>query len=240
MPSKIRIDDLIILGQSSPDIMKDGRLSVCTAGYSPTNGFIRLYPSRIDSPFRMWDIVSVPVERNPQDARVESWKIQGSKAEWESLSDRMAVKGALDQKNKLPLIKTLLSGCVFDIRDQGRSMGIVKPASKKCYFSERQGYDPYAQMTLDGDALMKDKSRYRLQPRVRFSCDECQSEDGHDQQILEWGVYEWMRKNPSREERVWENLFAHESNQEILFLVGNLARHPSSFMVISILRIKRP
>jgi hypothetical protein len=188
----------------------------------------------------MWDIVSVPVERNPQDARIESWKIQGSKAEWESLSDKIAVRSTLDQKHKLPLIKTLLSDCVFDIRDQGRSVGIIRPASKKCYFSERQGYDPYAQMTLDGFALLKDKSRYKLQPRTRFSCDECRSEDGHDQQILEWGVYEWMRKNPGKEEQVWENLFAHENNQEIFFLVGNLARHPLSFMVISILRIKRP
>jgi len=178
MLSRIRIDDLIILGQSSPDTMKDGRLSVCTAGYSPTHGFIRLYPTRMDSSFRMWDIVSVPVERNPQDARAESWKIQGSKAEWDSLGDIITVTGSLHQKRKLSLIDSLLSGCVFDIRDQGRSLGIVKPVDKECYFAQRERFDPYDQMTLDDRVLPKDKSRYRLRPRAGFSCSNCRSSSG--------------------------------------------------------------
>jgi hypothetical protein len=48
-----------------------------------------------------------------------------------------------------------------------------------------------------------------------------------------------MRKNPGREDLVWDNLFSRESRQEIFFLVGNLARHPLSFMIISVLRIRR-
>jgi hypothetical protein len=48
-----------------------------------------------------------------------------------------------------------------------------------------------------------------------------------------------MRKNPEKEEQVWENLFCKEKQQEILFLVGSQARRPSSFMVISILRIPK-
>jgi len=239
MSSELVIEDLIILGRSSPDTMSDGRPSVCTAGYSPTHGFIRIYPTRIDSPLKLWNIVSVPVERNPQDVRFESWKIRESKSDWEFLSDRIVVKGSLSHKEKLPLLGKLISGCVFDIRDQGRSIGIVKPASKNCSFSERQGYDPYDQMTIEGGTLLKDKNRYRLQPRIEFSCSKCRSNSGHNQQILEWGVYEWMRKNPGKEDQVWENLFAHESTQEILLVVGNLARHPLSFMVINILRIKR-
>jgi hypothetical protein len=59
----------------------------------------------MDSSFRMWDIVSVPVERNPQDARAESWKIHGSKTEWESLGDKITVRGSLPQRRKLPLIE---------------------------------------------------------------------------------------------------------------------------------------
>lgn len=239
MPNRLLIDDLIVLGQSSPDTMKDGRPSVCTAGYSPAHGFIRIYPTRIDSPLRLWNIVSVPVERNPQDIRVESWKIQGSKSEWDSLSEKIVVRGSLASEKKLPLLSNLVSGCVFDIRDQGRSLGIVKPASRKCYLSERHDFDPYDQTTLDGGVLLKDKNHYPFQPRAEFFCSQCRSDAGHDQQILEWGVYEWMRKNPGKEECVWENLFAHESSQEILFFVGNQARHPSSFMVIDILRIKR-
>ena len=48
-----------------------------------------------------------------------------------------------------------------------------------------------------------------------------------------------MRKNPGKEEQVWENMFGHENTQEMLFVVGNMAHHPLSFMVINILRIRR-
>jgi len=238
MHLKMRIDDLIVLGQSSPDTLKDGRASICTAGYSPTHGFIRLYPTRIDSSFRMWDIISAPVERNPQDARVESWKIQGSHAEWNVLDEKITMKGKFNKNARLGLIAPLVSGCIIDMRDQGRSLGIVKPSFRECFFTDRNGFDPYDQMTLDGTTALKDKNRYPLQPRAKFRCGQCRSDTGHNQQILEWGIYEWMRKNPGAEKKVWENLFAHEGSQEIFFLVGNMAHHPSSFMVVSILRIK--
>jgi hypothetical protein len=233
------IDDLVVLGRSSPDTMKDGRVSVCVAGYSPKAGFIRLYPTRLDSPLRMWSIVKVPVERNDQDARVESWKIEGSKSEWPRLSDKITVLGKLERGKRLAFIMPLVSGCVADINDRRKSLGIVKPISKRCYLEDREDYDSSFQMTIFGKVLISDKHKYGLQPRVEYKCIGCKASQAHDQQILEWGVYEWFRKNPGREEQVWENLFSRESQQEILFLVGNLARHPSSFMVISILRIPR-
>ena len=237
MDTTMNIDDLVVLGRSSPDTMRDNRVSVCVAGYSPRCGFIRLYPTRLDSPLKAWNIVSVPVERNDQDARAESWKIQGSKSDWSVLSDKIQVIGHVDRKDRLPLVTPLISGCVLDLNDEKRSLGIVKPLSKRCYFADREDYDPSIQMTLLGTVLISDKHKYGLQPRVEYGCSQCKATGQHDQQILEWGVYEWLRKNPGEEERVWENLFWKEKQQEILFLVGNQARHPSSFMVVSILRI---
>jgi len=233
------IDDLVILGRSSPDRLSDNRVSVCAAGYSRTVGLVRLYPTRMDSPLKVWNIVTVPVERNPQDSRAESWKIHGSKSEWEHLSDKIEVVGELRGKDRLPLLNPIVSKCVKDLEEQGRSLGIVMPSSRKCYFKLRDDYDPAIQMTLFGGSSISDKHGYRLQPRVTYRCQECRLAQGHDQQILEWGVYEWMRKNPEKEEQVWENLFCKEKQQEILFLVGSQARRPSSFMVISILRIPK-
>ena len=233
------IDDLVILGRSSPDRLSDNRVSVCAAGYSRTVGFVRLYPTRMDSPLKVWNVVTVPVERNTQDSRAESWKIHGSKSEWEHLSDKIEVVGELRGKDRQPLLNPIVSKCVKDLEDQGRSLGIVMPSSRKCYFKPRDDYDSAIQMTLYGGSSIPDKQRYRLQPRAMYRCQECRLARGHDQQILEWGVYEWMRKNPGNEEQVWENLFSKEKQQEILFLVGNQARRPHSFMVISILRIPR-
>ena len=238
--SGLRVDDLVILGRSSPDRLRDNRISVCTAGYSRTLGFIRLYPTRIDSPLKVWNIVSVQVERNPMDNRAESWKIVGAKSEWDRLSNRITVMGELKRGERLSLVGSLKSDCVKDLEEQGRSLGIVKPARKECYFSDRADHDTTIQKTLFGGDTISDKHAYKLQPRVKYACTGCQLDKGHDQQILEWGVYEWMRKNPGKEGQVWENLFWKEDQQEVYFLVGNQARRPSSFMVVSFLRIAKP
>jgi hypothetical protein len=231
------INDLVVLGRSSPDTMKDGRASVCAAGYSWKHGFIRLYPTRLDSPLKMWSIIQVPVERNEQDSRAESWKIKGSKSEWPRLSEKIKVVGQLKREDRLSFLRPLISGCVLDLNSQKKSLGIVKPVSKRCYLADRQDYDQSLQMTLFGKVMISDKHKYGLQPRVEYRCSECNTAQAHDQQILEWGVYEWFRKYPGEEDKVWENLFSSEAQQEILFLVGNLARHHSSFMVVSILRV---
>lgn len=163
------IDDLVILGRSSPDRLADNRVSVCAAGYSRKHGFVRLYPTRMDSPLKVWNIVSVPVDGNPQDARAESWKIHGSKHEWDRLSDKIEIVGELKRKDRLPLLTPLVSGCVKDIEEQGRSLGIVRPSSKECYFSDRNDYDQGIQETLFGGSLMPDKHGYKLQPRARIA-----------------------------------------------------------------------
>lgn len=135
------INDLIILGRAVPDRIKNGRLTVCTAGYSPSHGFIRLYPTRLDSPFVRWSIVSVPVERDNRDHRLESWKIEGSKSEWARLSRKIKVVGKFPPTKRLNLIGNLTDDCVQLIRGEGRSLGIVKPTIEKTYFAEREDYD---------------------------------------------------------------------------------------------------
>ncbi|OGS42453.1 MAG: hypothetical protein A3K67_07215 [Euryarchaeota archaeon RBG_16_62_10] len=207
------------------------------AGYSKAHGFVRLYPTRMDSPLRAWNIVSVPVERNERDTRTESWKIKGSKYEWGTLSDRIEVIGQVGKESRLPFVKGLVSRCVADLVDEDRSLGIVRPRERTCRFERRSKHEPGVQTTLFGASLPRDKRGYELQPRIRYRCSGCRKSNGHDQQVLEWGVYEWMRKHPGEEEDVWKNLFGREDRQEILFLVGNQARWHGSFMIVSILRI---
>jgi len=230
---------MVVLGRSSPDTLSDGRSSVCVAGHSKTHGFIRLYPTRMDSPLKVWNIVSVAVEKNPTDNRTESWKIKGSKTEWRNLSSKIDVVGNLPDSARLAYVNAAVSGCVADLNDSQRSIGIVKPTERSCYLAERLDYDPDIQKTLYGGAVPSDKHSFKHQPRVHYRCSECKRTNGHDQQILEWGVYEWFRKHPGKEKQIWENLFLKEKNQDIFFLVGNQARWLTSFMVISILRIPK-
>ena len=239
MNESIMIDDLVILGRACPERLKDGRTTVCTAGYSPKYGFIRIYPTEINMKFGQWDIVKVPLERNPRDTRNESWKIKGSKHEWDKLHEKIEIVRSLKKKDRLNLISNLADDCVNIINGQKRSLGIIKPNIQKCYFLEHENYDRSTPVTLSGRALPKVKDQYPKEPRIQYRCSNCQSKRFHNQIVLEWGFYEWMRKNPDNCDQVWENAQIYSDAHNIFFLVGNLARYRRSFIIISILRLPK-
>ncbi|PIN97373.1 MAG: hypothetical protein COU45_03135 [Nitrosopumilus sp. CG10_big_fil_rev_8_21_14_0_10_33_7] len=55
------LKDVLILGQAAPVEIKGGRKSICTAGWSPHEGMIRLYPVPTTTKARMWSQIEVPV-----------------------------------------------------------------------------------------------------------------------------------------------------------------------------------
>ncbi len=156
-PEKRVIDDLIILGRAVPETIRNGRTTICTAGYSHKLGFVRIYPTKHTSPLKRWNIVKVPVERDPRDTRRESWKIQGSKREWDRLDEKIEPVGRLRKKDLLNLIANLTDGCVKDVNNVKRSLGIIKPEIRECYFCPEEDYDPYIQRTLFGPPPPKSK-----------------------------------------------------------------------------------
>lgn len=231
------IDDLIVLGRGAPDRIKDGRITVCTAGYSPKNGFIRIYPTRIDSKFKMWDIIRVPVTRNPKDTREESWKIEGSKTEWEELNKKIMIVGRLADSKKLQLIDSLKETCTNNLNENKRSLGIVEPKESISYFSDRADYEHTVQLELGRVTTFKTKKHYLNIPRIKYSCFGCNKI--HDQQIIDWGCYEWIRKYPDKKEKLWDNLLLKSDKHKIYFFVGNQAYYRRSFLIITVLRIAK-
>ena len=129
------IDDLIILGRACPEPLKDGRVTVCLGGYSYKHGFVRIYPTRTNMPWKRWDIVRVDVEKDPRDTRDESWKIAGSKNDWDGLPDKVEVIGRFDKKYWRDFVANLADDCVQDINASRRSLGIVKPSVIDKYFA---------------------------------------------------------------------------------------------------------
>ncbi len=236
------LDDLVILGRACPEPMKDGRVTVCLAGWSEKLGFIRLYPTRYDMPCKQWDVLRVEVEGNERDSRHESWKIVGSKQEWEKLSEKIEVIAHIDDPTeRRNLIGNLRDVSVTYINDQKRSLGIVKPQVIKTYFNENSKYFELFQSALPGFTELDNvqvKRDFQYEPRTIYTCPESDTpEKKHDQQILEWGFYEWIRKNPEQKEQVWQNAGFNDPKRDIYYLVGNQAAHRTSFMVISVLRV---
>ena len=110
------IDDFISLGRAAPDKLSDRRKSYCVGGYSLSKGFIRIYPTSYKCPFKRWSPLKIPVENNPQDTREESWKIQGSKEEWDSLEQKIQVlhkrDSFLPENERRSFINHLAKTCI--------------------------------------------------------------------------------------------------------------------------------
>ena len=238
------MDDLIVLGEGVPDELKDGRKVICTACYSAEHGLVRVYPIPPDAPMRRWDRMSIPLVRNPQDTRGESWKVMGSKGEWNRLGERIHRQGKLGQPDRIKLVHKLYNdfgvGCVQDINDRKQSLGIIKPNILDAWMKDRgERYDPAIQATLNSETLFRTIHNYKLQPCVKYRCSTCRNQNPHEQQIIEWGVYEWMRKHQTNPRKAIENLYLTDSQWEKYFLVGNMSKYRNSFMVISVFRFKR-
>ncbi len=189
------IDDLIILGRAVPEVLKDGRITVCLGGFSPSRGFIRLYPTRLQMPIRQWDIVRVEVERNSRDTRDESWKIVGSASYWEQLYQRVEKVGRVESPyERRKIAQSNASTCVEVINQAHKSLGIIHPREvKKAYFSTNSQYGKPEQQLLDmfeadERAWATVKRDFPKEPRLRYTCSECKTARGfHDQLVVEWG-----------------------------------------------------
>jgi hypothetical protein len=148
------------------------------------------------------------------------------------------VKSGDERRN---LIGNLTDSCVNVLNEQKRSLGIIKPDKiLNTYFAENAAYEKLFQMGLPGMTELgsvKVKRDFRYEPRVQYRCPDCQTQQGyHDQQVLEWGFYEWFRKEPDKKEQVWENA-GFNRHTDIYLFVGNQAAHRSSFIIISVLRV---
>ncbi len=237
-----RINDVIILGVAVGEQISDGRITQCTAGYSSTVGFVRLYPTRIDSPLSVWSVVSVEVERNPKDNRRESWKFPESRKGWDELNQHITVLGTYPKIGRLGLLDSIKSKCVMDINDKRDSLGIIQPVIKRSYLAPNQKHYQTYQPLFDvmEHADVKTKRDYMAEPRFTFLCGTgCRAKSGHDMQLLDEGCYIGMNRNQGNEQQIFQNMGIGQSDWTHYFLVGNQANQRTSFMVINVLRQKQ-
>ena len=138
------------------------------------------------------------------------------------------------------LLERIVDPCVNVIIEKEKSLGLIKPTINACYFADNEAYKTYRRMTIDGSFQVQEKNEYEYEPRVNYTCPECTTKQvHHDHQILEWGAYEYMRKNPREIDRLWENFHFEDPEWEKFFFVENQILYLKSFMIISVLRFKQ-
>lgn len=228
------LDQFVMLGKTVPEANSDGRLFVCTAGYDlELRQAIRIYPlARALCPPR-WSVCRVPVERNPNDSRRESWKVRGDRS-----------PGAHDQINRIirpvqqltsigvqrEIIRTLTVSSLAQANERRLSLCIILPSDLPridLEAGEAAEMQPTPDMFGNLDHVPV-AARFKWHPRLRFR-DEAAS---HDLMLRDWGCYELMRKHgDAAAMQLGEALNLATAPP---LLCGNLNRFRNSWLVISV------
>jgi hypothetical protein len=232
-----RIDDLVVLGRAAPEPIADGRHTVCLGGYSETVGYVRLYPTKENmSECRRWNIVSVPVESAaPDDTREESYKIAGSKRDWETLHTKIEQVDRLSKTEQIELVDRLAGDCPAELNEQHKSLGIAKPKVIHDHYIEQRD-DPTYQVTISGER-QTGKKQFPYQLYIEYECEVCQNKTPHRQHCIEWGVYNYFRRY-DEPDGVIDALGLTDEQREHYFFVGNLNHQRGAYIIISDLRFK--
>lgn len=235
------IDDLVVLGRAGPELIEDeGRHTVCLGGWSESKGYVRLYPTHKYSNANRWNIIKVPaLQDKAHDYRDESWKIEGSKADWDQLYEKIEKVDELSRGEAIELAQRLPKTCRNKLNEKKQSLGLVEPEEiHDVYLEPVDNPDPVA-TDLQGNQL-KSKSNYPHKLYIEYTCSNCEAKDGHRQHCIEWGIFRFWDNHKDRDpEEVIDALHLFDDDYKKYFFIGNMHNHPTSYIIISVLRWKK-
>ena len=225
-------EDFTMLGTTVPEPNKtDNRIFVCSAGVSQELGLIRIYPlARMNIPNR-WNTYRVPLERNPNDSRSESWKVQGDRSEGahERINDSFQQVVKLKPTERATLLSKYVVSSIKEANERKLSLAILQPEFGKINFEHNPDSPESPQLALfpHGKPTLGAK-RFPYIPRLNFT------DDGgrHHLMIRELGCFEWMRKYPDRYTELPNCLHLNEDSS---LLIGNINQHRTAWLIISVL-----
>lgn len=248
---------LLIWGTTYPEFSKTYYETVCTGAVEEATGrLVRLYPITLryqKEPFSHYNWIEAKIQRNPNDRRPESFRIQQEDIK---ILDKLDTKDGWAKRSEW----ILRQGNVFESVEalwaaqdaDGTSLGLVKPRRiKRVYVKrlpdsdreewEKQRANALSQRDLfvDADAETKDLVFMPVRYRVEFEChgENC---NGHDMSVLDWGMYVLSRRQYAKKNRQQaeadviakiHEVTDPEKKDAYLFL-GNTLAHPKSFMIV--------
>ncbi len=251
---------VLIWGKTYPELSSKYLETVCTGGVFEDGTPARLYPISLrylegEEQFSKYQWITVRLKRNPQDGRPESYKVD----RFAPITVGEKIPSTPDEWGKRADVMFKDSSWIFDSvedlqkaeRETGRSLGVVEPKeilkvtmrprpdSDAASFAEklerlkRENEAMRSQVSLFEDAIPEEMRNLefvteRVQIEWRCNGSECK---GHKMQVLDWEAGEMLRRVGSEKtlQRVQE--VCDLSKYALKFFLGNLAQHPTSFMI---------
>lgn len=229
------LDDFVFLGTTVPEQSSDGRIMVCSAGYSgERRSLVRVYPLPRAAGVHRWEMYRLPLETNPHDSRPESYKLRHAcrKTALDAVTDALLKVGKVPATERLAAVDRYLAPSIAWLNSRRASLGVIIPEDLDYRFESDMAADAAVLKLFDDEPAPKVGRRsFPKRPRIRFVDDDGQ----HDLSFNEWGAYEWLRKNPERPVQVFENLRFGASDRDVRLLVGNFNHHRTSWCVVAYL-----
>jgi hypothetical protein len=246
---------ILIWGKTYPELSAKYYETVCTGGTLENGKFIRIYPIPFrylseDNKFTKYQWIRAKIKKSEQDPRSESYKIDPQSIvveesvppdnyQWFARAQHI-FKDSFFQFNT---VESLLK----ENKKNKTSMGFVRPLSiDKIEFIDRPDtdYDTFlrkfeenrqksAQIELFGSLTANEiKSLHYVSSRFRilWTCHD-PSCKGHKMQILDWEVYELLRKVGYNKTKDRLNSILSMSEHHIGFFLGNFRLHSSAFAI---------
>lgn len=178
------LEDFVMLGKTAPETDRQGRVTVCSAGWSPElRQLIRIYPLAEENCPPDFSVSQVRLERNRKDSRMESWAIAGDRSVdvHKSINARFDTRGILnDRKSLLNEIPNVSS--IKEANEKRLSLAVVEPEIRPNFYLE------FNQNRVVGK---KSTKAYDYIPRLKF----ISGGKTHKLKYLNQEVYENLGKN---------------------------------------------
>lgn len=248
------LKDMIVLGQGAPNQTRklDGRQARCLCLWSNKTGFVRVFGVPCGY-VHDWEIVNVEVRKPNDDGRENSFVVYNYETEFDNLSKRIYVQkeitgrgNRMNKKLKRPeqiaLLESIAKSTFSQIRDNRKSFGLIKPKTMKFMLKQNKESSEAQTTLIDQDYAIMNQNDFAFLPYLQYDCEgPCSSKHPHEQKIVEWGAYQFMRKNPNSEEhciKLKDNYHLGEENYLHYLLIGNHKIHPTIYMIVKLIRFK--
>lgn len=248
------LKDMIVLGQGAPNqIKKIGRQQGrCLCLWSEKTGFVRVYPV----PFGYvhdWEIINVEVRKPTNDGRENSFVVYNYEQEWSNLSKRIYAQKEvtsrgtkrnkkLKRPQQIELLENLSKSTFSQIRDNGKSFGLIKPKNMKFMLKQNRETSQAQATLLELDYHIMNQKDFAFLPYLHYECEgPCSSKLPHEQKIVEWGAYQFMRQNPNSEEhcmKLKDNYHIGEEDYLHYVLIGNIRKYTTTYIIVKLIRFK--
>lgn len=247
------LDDFVMLGTTVPEPCHDGRVFVCSAGWSAERrSLVRIYPlARRDIP-RRWGTYRVPVELNPDDRRVESYKVAGDRSPGahERINEQFVPVGALTRSQRPGALRGAFVRSIAEANERRLSLALIRPVKPEAMevFFEHNPTSPLSPQCrlfepppppgpppAPGTTWAPEHAgskRFPYLPRLRYW-----DQDGkHEHQLRDWGCYELMRKHQDAPAYFQAHMAeALHLGPGSCVLVGNMSHQRTAWLVIAVL-----